>query len=140
MAIEAVFGAGLGNLWQSPEATILAGRQRVDVPEFSLLAFARGLCDLLTGLATSSTEFVLSRDGADFYFLLVVRKPTLGLDLPQTVTIPLQRTRRVSPREQMATAAARVACQLADLGTPHWLASEPPGPRRPATLDPMDLI
>lgn len=140
MAIEAVFGSGLGNLWRSPESTVLAHRSREEPPETSLLAWGRGLCDLLTGLATSSGAFTLAPEGATFYFLLIVSTPTLHLDLPQTVTFTLNRTRRVSVREQMATAAAQIACRLADLGTPAWIAQEPRGPRQPAYLLAADLV
>jgi hypothetical protein len=141
MAIEAVFGSGLGDLRRSPESTVLAHRSREEPPETSLLAWGRGLCDLLTGLATSTSDFTLAKDGASFYFLLIVSKPTLHLDLPQTVTFTLNRTRRVSVREQMATAAAQIACRLADLGTPRWLENAPQrGPRQHARLDPLDLL
>lgn len=139
MAIEAVFGSGLGDLRRSPESTVLAHRSHEQPPETSLRAFGRGLCDLLAGLAQASSDFTLAPEGAQFYFLLIVNKPTLGLDLPQTVTFTVGRTRRVSVREQMATAAARIACQLADLGSPAWLANES-GPRTPARLDAADLL
>ena len=139
MAIEAVFGSGLGNLRLSPEATVLAHRSREEPPETSLQAWGRGLCDLLTGLATASSAFTLAPDGAQFYFLLIVKKPTLHLDMPQTVRFTLNRTRRVSVREQMATAAAQIACRLADLGTPAWTVAIS-GPRQPAKLDPLDLL
>ena len=141
MAIEAVFGSGLGDLWRSPESTILAHRRHEELPESSLRAFAVGLCDLLTGMAQASSAFTLAHDGASFYFLLIVTRPTLHLDLPQTVTFTVGRTRRVTVREQMATAAARIACQLADLGTPAWLDTEHnDGPRQPARLDASDLL
>lgn len=141
MAIEAVFGSGLGDLRRSPESTVLAHRSREQLPETSLIAFGRGLCDLLTGLASATGDFTLAPDGATFYFLLIINKPTLHLDLPQTVTFTLNRTRRVSVREQMATAAAQITCRLADLGTPRWLADAPhSGPRKAARLDPLDLL
>lgn len=140
MAIEAVFGYELGNLIRPPEATILGSRGHEELPESSLIAFARGLCDLLTGMASASSHFALAREGDQFYFLLIVRPSTLHLDVSQHVHFTFGRTRRVTVREQMATAAARIACQLADLGTPAWLAHAPNGPRQPARLDASDLL
>lgn len=139
MAIEAVFGYELGNLIYAPEATILASRLHDEPPETSLLAWGRGLCDLLTGMAQASSHFALAREGDQFYFLLIVRPSTLHLDLPQVVHFSVGRTRRVTVREQMATAAARIACQLADLGTPAWT-QDTVGPRQRARLDPLDLL
>lgn len=140
MAIEAVFGYELGNLIHPPENTVLAYRAHEEPPETSLLAWARGLCDLLTGMAQASSAFTLARDGDQFYFLLMVRPATLHLDITQHVHFSVGRTRRVTVREQMATAAAQIACRLSDLGTPAWLASAPHGPRQPAKLDPLDLL
>lgn len=141
MAIEAVFGYELGNLMRPPESTILASRLHEELPETSLLAWGRGLCDLLTGMASACSTFALAHEGNQFYFLLIVRPSTLHLDIAQVVHVNLGRTRRVTVREQMATAAARIACQLADLGTPAWLETAPtPGPRQPARLDAADLL
>src|SRR5579862_676826 len=86
MAIEIVFGAGLGDLRFAAEQTILAHRRAIDLPEDSFESFAAGLNELLYGMARDCADYVLAPDGARFYLLLLVKKPTLGLDFNQSVT------------------------------------------------------
>lgn len=126
MGIEIVFGRGLGDLSQSAEATVLAYRANEHLPEYSLPIFAAALRDLLAGMAQDCTEYVLAPTGARFYFLLVVKRPTLGLEVSQSVHFFVDRVRNVPIREQMTTAAARIACQLVDLGAPRWIAADAP--------------
>lgn len=136
--IEIVFGTGLGDMRRSAQSTVLAYRGHEEPPETSLRAFAAGLHERLAGMARDCSTFVLAPEGERFYFLLLVHRPTLGLDVAQTVTFTVDRTRRVTIREQMAGAAASIACRLADLGTPAWLA--PHEPRVPARLDAASLL
>lgn len=137
MGIEIAFGGGLGNLGFRAEQTVISYRAHEELPEASLHGFAAALRNLFEGMAKASSDFLLAPDGCEFYFLLIVRPPTLHLDLAQTVVVPFQRTRRIDLHDQMGAAAAYVACRLADLGTPVWLS---PGTRRtPARLDPAEI-
>jgi len=129
MAIEIVFGAGLGDLRFAAEQTILAHRRAIDLPEDSFESFAAGLNELLYGMARDCADYVLAPDGARFYFLLLVKKPTLGLDFNQSVTFTVDRTYRVPIPQQFHTAAVQIAAQLADLSEPRWM--ERGDPRRP---------
>ncbi len=132
MPIEIVLGAHLGDLRYAPEQTILAHRRDLDLPESSFDAFAAGLNELLSGMARDCSDYVLAPNGAQFFFLLLVKKPTLGLDFNQSVTLPVTRLLSVPIAQQFHDAAMKIAAQLADLGEPRWM--ERGDPRRPKHL------
>jgi hypothetical protein len=131
MAIEIVFGQGLGALQMQAEQTVLAHRSHIDLPETSLEAFAHGLHELLAGMAGGSADFVLSPENAEFYFLLIVSKPSLGLEYHKVITLNVYHRIDTDTRAQMKAPAHDIACKLADLGNPVW---EDPNHRKKATL------
>lgn len=132
MALEILFGTGLGDLRQRAEDTVIAYRSNVDLPEYSLEACARGLHELLAGMARDSSVFALSPEGQEFYFLAIVRPPTLGLEVDKQVLFTVRRVAHLSIPEQMDQPAREIAATLADLGTPRWI--DPSQPREPAHL------
>jgi hypothetical protein len=129
--MEVLFGTGLGDLRQRAEDTVIVHRS-VDLSEYSLDAFAQSLHAVLASMAGTAADFALAPAGTAFYFLLIVRPPTLGLEVPKSVLIPFTRM-QISAYEQLEAPARRIAEQLADLGTPAWI--DPSQARVAAHLD-----
>lgn len=138
MALEIVFGTGLGDLTQSAEMTVLSYRSDIEPNAWSLQALAESLHEILSGMARDSSDFILAPEGQEFYFLAIVRPPTLGLELPKQVMFTVRRMHHLSPHEQIREPAKRIAEQLADLGTPSWIDStQPRQPERVESIAPF---